>query len=133
MTMWICDEQSLRESLEECGVQDVKRWSCPCESPKCETFVLYGVGHARNPTARTYGTTPEPSARILWLVCSFVFIDDHKNFVCGIDINETIGELLEHWATGDEPRLRQAQLLSVCMMMGLGRDLEAELQAMRAS
>lgn len=133
MTMWICHEQSLRESLEECGVQDVKRWSCPCGWPNCETYVLYGVGHSKHPKARTYGTTPESSARILWVVCSFVFIDDHHNFVCGIDINESVEELLEHWAIGDEPRKKQASLLSVCAMMGLGQALDAELQAMRAS
>lgn len=133
MTMWICYEQSLRESLEECGVQNAKRWSCPCERPGCETYVLYGVGHARHPAARIYGTEPEPSSRILWVVCSFVFIDDHRNFVCGIDINESVEELLDHWAVGDEPRQKQAALLSVCAMMGLGEALEAELQTMRAS
>jgi hypothetical protein len=132
-TMWICNEQSLRESLEECGVQDVKRWACPCNMPTCQTYVLFGIGHSKNKGIRSYGTMPNPSARILWVVCSFVFIDDHHNFVCGMDIDESVGDLLEHWAKGDVPRQQQASLLSLLCAMGLAQELEAELQAMRAS
>lgn len=133
MNMWIVDEQSLREVLEGLGVQEVKRWHCPCGREACETFVLYGIGHARNESIRVSGPPAEPSARILWVMCSFVFVDDHHNYTCGIDINESVPEMLEHWASGDGPRQKQASLLAVLCHMGLGQELEAELARMRAS
>lgn len=77
--IWVISEESMREALAQVGVDEPKRFNCPCKRKECKTFVLYGVSYVKE--AMMQGITLSPGEKtlprvgdpIIWLLLSISF------------------------------------------------------------